>query len=176
MPSKTHFEFQVLSKKLTEFREIHGLTYQEIGDATGVDKSHIHRVLNMETFPSFKFLIQLAHSMHIPLFSLFVPTEEMLREHFCSRIQLRMDEWNWDVNTLSDRTGIPFLRLVELLTQKASPSCKEEDILHQTLHLEPILELDVASSVDLIRMVMTALGCSDEQKENVVTYIQNQIK
>lgn len=76
MTNEGYQEFEILVERIKEFKERKCLTFEKIGNALGVNKSHIYRVMNMEVFPSFQFLIQLARYMEVSFASLFTLPEE----------------------------------------------------------------------------------------------------
>ncbi len=88
---QNHFEFKVLAHKIADFKKENKLTLQEIANATDVNRSHIHRLINREHFPSLKFLFRLATFMDVPLYSLFIPTKEMNHQDLNEKINTRLN-------------------------------------------------------------------------------------
>lgn len=75
--SKSQLEFKVLAEKITEFKKENDLTYEQLGNILGVDKSHLYRIIKVKTYPSLTFLERLANFMNLPPYRLFVPAEEL---------------------------------------------------------------------------------------------------
>lgn len=69
-------ELKIVVEKLKDFKKRNNLTYEEIGNTLNVNRSHIHRIVKLEVFPSFHFLVQLAKYMGISLSGLFAQSGE----------------------------------------------------------------------------------------------------
>ncbi len=65
---ETIFERKILARRIIEFKDKHNLYYQELGEAIGVDKSYLNRVVKMVSYMSVQVLIRLAKHMEIILF------------------------------------------------------------------------------------------------------------
>lgn len=71
-------EMKVVVEKIKDFKKRNNLTYEEIGNTLNVNRSHIHRIVKMEVFPSFHFLVQLSKYMGISLSSMFAHNDKDL--------------------------------------------------------------------------------------------------
>lgn len=165
-------ELKILAEKIAEFREKHRLTYQEMGEATGVDKSHIYRIENMAVYPSLKFLIRLAEYMDIPLYYLFLPSQNLSKQDCARQIQNGLRDMNLKLSQLEERSGIPLIRLMELEKGISTPNLEEWSTLQQLLNLsqEP---RHLENKFKLLRALLSDLGVKDEQIENLMNYIQH---
>lgn len=171
MSSERPDELTILAHKIAEFREKHRLTYQELGEATGVDKSHVHRIENMAVFPSLKFLMRLAEFMNVPLFYLFLPSEKLNKEHLAARMKIRMKELGWTIDDLAEKTDISTLRLMDFEQSNASPTIEEMTALRNALELNDDTDyLEV--KFNLLKSLLEDLGLKDAQIENLVSYVK----
>lgn len=167
-------ELKILAEKVAEFRAKNRLTYQEMGEATGVDKSHIYRIENMAVYPSLKFLIRLAEYMEIPLFYLFLPSQKLCKADCSFQIQNGLSAMELTLLQLAELSQIPILRLMELEKGISSPTPDEWNILRRILQLNPkTLLLD--EKFKLLQTLLTDLGIKDEQIENLMRYIQDHV-
>lgn len=174
MSHDTFYEFKILTEKMADFKERNNLTYQEFGDATDVNKSHIHRVINRESFPSLKFIIRLARFMRLPVFSLFLPTEAMTRREFGTKVKEVLKDRQWSPEDLSKHTSIPVLRLMEIIKGNTSASRQEYNSIIHTLELEKEINfLDI--KLNLLQDILRDLSLRDEQIENVMKYVEDNI-
>ncbi len=174
MSDDTFYEFKILTEKIADFKDRNNLTYQEFGDATGVNKSHIHRVINRESFPSLKFIIRLARFMRLPVFSLFLASEEMNRKEFASKVKEGLKQLEWDVDELGRRTNIPVLRLMDIFRATSSPSRREYAAIIETLNLEKNINF-LEIKLNLMEDILRDLNLKDEQIENVMKYVEDNI-
>lgn len=77
MPNELFFECKIMIHKLKKLKKERNLTYQEIGEAIGVNRSHVYRIFNnMESSPSLNVLIKMARFLQVPLYSLFIPLRD----------------------------------------------------------------------------------------------------
>ncbi|MCK4259243.1 MAG: helix-turn-helix transcriptional regulator [Halanaerobiales bacterium] len=172
---KLSFEFKVLAKKIKDFKKENKLTYEQIGNALGVDKSHVHRVINMETYPSLPFLIRLAEFMNLPLYALFVPPVEMIRQEFAEQVNKHIKELDWNHAELEEKTDISQLRLMDIVKGNSSPTNEELKTLATVLALkERINYLEV--KLNLMKSLLTDLDLKDNQIENILQYIKDNLK
>ncbi|MCK4257813.1 MAG: helix-turn-helix transcriptional regulator [Halanaerobiales bacterium] len=172
---KSCFEFKVLAKKIQDFKKENKLTYEQIGNALGVDKSHVHRVINMETYPSLPFLIRLAEFMNLPLYILFIPTEKMIRQEFAEKMNKRIKELDWNYDEVEEKTSIPQLRLMDIVKGNSSPTNEELKTLATVLALkEGINYLEM--KLNLMKSLLTDLDLKDNQIENILQYIKDNLK
>ncbi|AZR74022.1 hypothetical protein BBF96_11830 [Anoxybacter fermentans] len=171
MSNEIYQKFKVLTQKIAEFKEKNNLTYQKIGDATGVNKSHVYRIVNMDTFPSLKFVIRLTKYMKLPLFSLFIPSEEMNRQEFANKINKRLKELDWTHEEFSKITAIPLLRLMNIMQSNSSPSIEERKTIIKVLDLKE--ETDYLEiKLNLLKTILSDLGLKDEQINNIMQYVK----
>lgn len=173
MADNYDFELKIFSQKLLEYKERKHLSYQDIADDLGANKSHIQRVATMETAPSLSLLAQIAAYMNLPLFALFVPSNEMIRQHFADQINNKLSGLQIDALELSEKTGIPLLRLKDILQGTTSPS-KEE--YHQLVSLLEIVEeiYTVETKEPLLRNLLSGMDLRESQIENILEYIKSQ--
>ncbi len=172
---KSCFEFKVLAKKIIDFKNENNLTFEKIGRVLEVDKSHVYRVINMETYPSLPFLIRLAEFMNLPLYALFLPPVEMIRQEFAEQVNLRIKELGWNYEELEEKTGIAQLRLMDIVGGNSSPTHEESKALCTVLKLEQgINYLEV--KLNLIKSLFSDLDLKDNQIENILQYIKNNLK
>ena len=167
-------ELAFLAQKIAEFREKHRLTYQELGEATGVDKSHVHRIENMAVFPSLKFLIRLAEYMNVPLFYLFLPTEKLNQRHLANQIKTRLKELGWTEEELAEKTNISALRLMDFEQENASPTLDEWNVLQEILKLKQEPDF-LTMKFNLLKNLLEDLGLKEAQIENILSYIRNNV-
>lgn len=165
-------ELKILAEKIAEFREKHRLTYQEMGEATGVDKSHIHRIENMAVYPSLKFLIRLSEYMTVPLFYLFLPTEKMNQEHCAEKIKTRLKELGWGIRELEEKSNIPTLRLMDLEQGISTPNQEEWQTLVSVLELSEVPDF-LEVKFNLLRSILTDLGLREPQIDNLLRYVKD---
>lgn len=173
----TYCEFRALTQKIAEFKKKNYLTYQQMADAIGVDKSHVHRVVNMDTSPSLKFLLRLARYMKLPVFSLFIPTENIIAEDTAANIQLAMEAQQLDLERLEEETGIPALRLMDITKGNSVPSPEEFTTLADILSLNEnqwINSYEV--KLNLLQNIISDLGLNEDQIANILEYIDNTSK
>lgn len=172
MTSERPDELTILAHKIAEFREKHRLTYQELGEATGVDKSHVHRIENMAVFPSLKFLMRLAEVMNVPLFYLFLPSEKLNQEHLATRIKTRMKELGWSIDDLALETEISTLRLMDFEQGNAFPSVEEMALLRTALDFKEDTDF-LNVKFNLLKNLLEDLGLKDAQVENLLSYVKS---
>lgn len=165
-------ELKVLAEKIAEFREKNRLTYQEMGEATGVDKSHIYRIENMAVYPSLKFLIRLADYMNIPLFYLFLPSQKMSKKDYAEKIRSGLHNMNLTLAQLEEQSGIPVLRLMELEKGISSTTLDEWNTLQSLLKLDPESDL-VENKFQLLQNILSDLGLKEEQIDNLLKYVRD---
>ncbi|MCK4259295.1 MAG: helix-turn-helix transcriptional regulator [Halanaerobiales bacterium] len=134
-----YFYFKVAVKKIAKFKEDNNLSLGDFNKATGVDRSHLHKILKREVFPSIKTLIRLSNYMDVALYALFFPTQEMLQEELSEKISIRLKELDWDYEKLSTKTEIPLSRIEEIVQENTSISNEEWD------NISNILELDISN-------------------------------
>lgn len=169
--SKGCFELQVLVRKIIQFKEKHKLTYQQMANGLGVDKSYVHKVVNMKTFPSFPVLCKLSRFMEMPLCFLFLPAEEEVREEMAKLINQRLEEIEMSFDDLQAKTEIPHLRLMDILQGNTSLSKEEEEAISKVLKLTELYNYRKVK----MRMLKQFLGDMDlveNQVDNVIQYIQ----
>ncbi|MCK4261309.1 MAG: helix-turn-helix transcriptional regulator [Halanaerobiales bacterium] len=173
--SKSYFEFKVLAQKIKDFKKENKLTYEQISNALGVNRSHVHRVMNMETYPSLSFIIRLAEFMNLPLYILFVPPVEMIRQEFAEQVNKRIKELDWNHDELEENTGILQLRLMDIVKGNSSPTNEELKTLAAVLELkEGTNYLEV--KLNLMKSLLTDLDLKDNQIENILQYIKDNLK
>ena len=136
MSNDNHEVFEVITQKIAQFKKENNLSYQDIGDATGVNKSHIYRIIKMDTYPSFKFLIRLAQFMDLPLYYLFMPSEEFIQQKFINKVCRRLKELDLQPTGLAEKTDISFLRVKDILNKSASPTPEEIKTIYRVLQIE----------------------------------------
>lgn len=170
-------EFRALTQKIAEFKKKNYLTYQQIADAIGVDKSHVHRVVNMDTSPSLKFLLRLARYMKLPVFSLFIPTENIIAEDTAANIQLAMENQRLDLETLEEQTNISILRLMDIIKGNSVPTAEEFSSLADILQLAENQWINTYEvKLNLLQNIISDLGLNEEQITNILEYIDNSSK
>lgn len=170
-------EFRALTQKIAEFKKKNYLTYQQIADAIGVDKSHVHRVVNMDTSPSLKFLLRLARYMKLPVFSLFIPTENIIAEDTAANIQLAMENQRLDLQTLEEQTNISILRLMDIIKGNSVPTAEEFSSLADILQLAENQWINTYEvKLNLLQNIISDLGLNEEQITNILEYIDNSSK
>ncbi len=172
--SKSYFEFKVLAQKIKDFKNENKLTLDQIGKALEVDKSHVYRVINMETYPSLPFLIRLAEFMNLPLYSLFIPPVEMVRQQFTEKVSERIKELNWNYDELNERTGIPQLRLMDIVKGNSSPTNEEFKTLVTVLALKEGINYQEVK-LNLMKSLLSDLDLNESQQDNVLDYIKSKI-
>lgn len=175
MPDETYLEFVAFVNKALEFKEKANLTYQQIGEAVGVNKSHVQRVFNMQTFPSFQFIIRLARFMNIPLFYLLIPSEKLLLQDLVGKINIRLEKLGWSIDDLSNNTGISLLRLNDILNGYTLLTDVERTTILGLLDID-----DVFSSLEikenLLKGILTDMGLQTNQIDNIVRYVNDSLK
>lgn len=170
-------EFRALTQKIAEFKKKNYLTYQQIADAIGVDKSHVHRVVNMDTSPSLKFLLRLARYMKLPVFSLFIPTENIIAEDTAANIQVAMENQRLDLQTLEEQTNISILRLMDIIKGNSVPTAEEFSSLADILQLAENQWINTYEvKLNLLQNIISDLGLNEEQITNILEYIDNSSK
>lgn len=175
MPNETYLEFMIFVNKALEFKEKSNLTYQEIGEAIGVNRSHVQRVFNMQTFPSFQFLIRLAHFMKIPLFSLLIPSEKLLQQDLANKINSRLKELNWNTDDLSNNTGISLLHLNDILNAETPLTDAERTTIIEVLDIEDeFTSLEIKEN--LLKGILADMGLNANQIDNIVKYVNDSLK
>ncbi|MCK4259627.1 MAG: helix-turn-helix transcriptional regulator [Halanaerobiales bacterium] len=172
--TKTYFEFQVLAQKITAFKKENKLTYEQIGNALGVNRSHIHRIINMETFPSLKFVIRLAGFMKLPLYTLFIPSEEMCRKKLTDEVNNRLRELDWNPDKLEEKTKIPLLHLLDILHGDSSPTVEEHKTLINILELEEGINYQEVK-LDIIKSLLSDLEVESSNIDSVLQYVKDNI-
>lgn len=171
---KDQFEFKVMAKKLAEFKDNNKLTFQDIGDATGVDKSHVLRIMRMESYPSLPFLIRLAKFMKKPLYFLFIPTEENERQEFSNKINLRLNELGYNIDKLSTITEIPTLRMMDIAKGNSSTTGEERERVLQVLDLTEETDFQEVK-LNLIESFLNDLNLNESKRENIIQYIKDNL-
>ena len=170
----TYCEFRALTQKIAEFKKKNYLTYQQMADAIGVDKSHVHRVVNMDTSPSLKFLLRVARYMKLPVFSLFIPTENIIAKDTAAHIQLAMEDRKIDLGKLEEETGIPPLRLMDITKGNTVPTPEEFATLADALELDENQWINTYEvKLNLLQNIISDLGLNEDQITNIMEYIDN---
>ncbi|MCK4257856.1 MAG: helix-turn-helix transcriptional regulator [Halanaerobiales bacterium] len=169
------FELKILIQKIIEFKEKNKLSYEKMGNNIGIDKAHLNRIVKMSTHPSFSFLVRLAHFMKIPLYSLFIPSEEMSRQEFANKVNEHTKELNRNPEVLAEKTNIPLLRLRDILSGDLSPTIKEKNALTNALSLEE--EIDYSEiKLNHLKLILNDLGLKNKQSDNVIQYVKDNIE
>lgn len=171
----TFFGCKVLVEKFINFKEQHELTYQQISDDLGVDKSYINRIVKLKCFPSLPFLNKLAQFMNVPLYSLFMPSDELLSKEFMAIVKDKMKKLKITTEELGEKTNISPLHLMDLL-EGYSVITKKERIAITT-----ILEINESNvyhdeKMNLLENLILELDLKSNQKENVLKYIKDNIE
>lgn len=175
MPNETYLEFMIFVNKALEFKEKSNLTYQEIGEAIGVNRSHVQRVFNMQTFPSFQFLIRLARFMKVPLFSLLIPPETLLQQELADKINGRLKELNWDTDDLSSNTGISPLHLNDILNAETPLTDAERTTIMGILDIEDEFStLEIKENI--LKGILADMGLKTSQIDNILRYVNDSLK
>ncbi|MCK4260234.1 MAG: helix-turn-helix transcriptional regulator [Halanaerobiales bacterium] len=170
---KNRFEFKVLAHKIAEFKKKNKLTFEDIGKATDVNRSHIHRIINREHFPSLKFLFRLATFMNVPLYSLFIPTKEMIHQDFIEKINTRLNELSWDYEELSERAEISLSQIMDIVEGNTSISKEDQDKITNILKLENITDHQ-NSKINLMKYIINA-DLTDDQIANIIKNLNENI-
>lgn len=173
--SGSRFEFKVLVQKITEYKKNNNLTFEKLARDLEVDKSHLYRVINMKTYPSFNFLIRLAEVMQIPLYFLFVPSEEMIREENLEKIDQRIKELGWDHNQIAEQTGIPEVRIMNILHRNSSPTREEMNSLTTILALKDGINYQEVK-LNLIKNFLNDLDLNNQQTDKILGYIKDNVE
>ncbi|AZR73414.1 hypothetical protein BBF96_08470 [Anoxybacter fermentans] len=167
-------ELKILGEKLAQYRDRHGLTLQDVGKAIGVSKGHASKLENGNANPSFNTLIKIAEFMKIPLYYLFMPTEEMNRRKFIEMVNKRLEELKWDLEKLQKATGINYFRLADFMQGNNTPTVGEMKKIASALEInfENILELKFG----LFENLLLEFGLNDSQINNLIEYIKTHMK
>ncbi len=167
-------EFKALTQKIADFKKKNHLTYQQIAESIGVDKSHVHRVVNMETSPSLKFLLRLSRYMKIPLFSLFIPSKDIVGQDIAEKIEEGLTQFNLTFEQLTEKVHIPTLRLMDITKGNTIPTPDEYQAIATVLDLDQNDWLNSTEvKINLIKTTLLDLGFNEDQLENVLEYIHN---
>lgn len=87
MPNELFFECKIMIDKLKRIKKERNLTYQEIGEAIEVNRSHVYRIFNnLESSPSLNVLVKMARFLEVPLYSLFIPSGDYEEEFKGNRV------------------------------------------------------------------------------------------
>lgn len=172
---ETFFGYKVLVKKIIDFKERHQLTYQQLGDALGVDKSYINRVVKLKCFPSLPILNKLAQFMNIPLYFLFLPSDEMIRQEFIEKIKSKIAELKITNDKLGEKTGLSPIRLMDLLEGSSNITKEERSALATALHIDEDSNYH-EEKMNLLEGLILDLDLKDNQKDNILQYIKDNIK
>jgi transcriptional regulator with XRE-family HTH domain len=62
-----YIELEMVVEKVKVYKEKNGLALEDIAEAVGVNRSHIHRILKLEVFPSTQTLLKLLRFIGTPL-------------------------------------------------------------------------------------------------------------
>ncbi len=174
MKNQPFFESKILAKRICEFKAKNSLTYQQLGDALGVDKSYLNRVVKMVSHMSMPVLIRLAKYMGIPLYVLLMPSEEMIRTEFVETLKLQMSEKNISTDELGETSGISPIRLIEILQGDSIITYKEYELLAEALQIEaPSYQAD---NLELLETLIFNLPMQDNKKDSVIQYIKENLE
>lgn len=171
MPKDNSFEFElkVLGAKVKDFKEKEKLTYQQMGELSGIDKSYIHRIVKRNSSPSFTVLYALAKLMKLPTYLLLVPSNDQLNELYADIAQKHLTEKNWTVEELHAKTSIPLLKLRDILNGVTKPTEKERSILSNTFEMNDLINYH--DKMVLLEDLLDGM-LEDEQKMNVMEYVK----
>lgn len=175
METKDFIELDIFRQKLNEFKKANNLTLNKIGEATGVDKSHVQRILTGENSPSFLFVLNAAKFMGIPLFALFFPTDEVQRLNFAEKIEARLEELKISIEGFASKTSIPILRAKDISRGKTSPTEEEFNSIVTVLGLEGETNLR-ETNIHYIKSLLGRVGLDNDHIENILEYIRDNIK
>lgn len=169
------FELKVLVQKILEFKDKNKLSYEKMGNSIGIDKAHLNRIVKMTTHPSFSFLVRLANFMKLPLYSLFIPSEEMSRRELAEKINKRMQDLKWTLKVFVEKTNIPLLRLKDILQGDLSLTTEEKQTLTTILGLEEEVNYNEIK-LNHLKNLLHDLGLKDNQIDNVMNYVTDNIE
>lgn len=167
---KNSFELKILGEKVEAFKKKKNLTYQQMGELSGIDKSYIHRIVKRNSSPSFSVVMGLAKLMNLPTYSLLVPSEEQLTKEYASIAQKHLEEKNWTIEELHKKTSIPHLKLKDILKGVTTPTKAECSTLSKTLEINDLSNYQEGKMAILEDILDGMLG--EEQKKNVMEYIK----
>ena len=136
MQKKNSLESKILVDNIMRFKEGNNLTFEEMGKALNIDRAHIYKITKLINFPSFEFLISLARYMKVPLYSLFIPSQKVLREYYAELINTALEESHLDLSEFASKTKIDLKRLEDISTKAATPTLEELNELYEVLHIE----------------------------------------
>lgn len=170
-----YFESRVLAKKIVDFKKRNNLTYQQLGEALEVDKSYLNRVAKLNSYMSLPVLIRLANYMGIPLYALFMPSEELIREDFVETVKKQMNALGLLIDDLAIKTGISPIRVMEILDGNSSITNTEYDLLTEALNI-PYKKLYREDQLTLLETIIHGLDLPESKKENVIKYIKENLE
>lgn len=169
------FECKVLSQKIVEFKKKNKLTYQQIGEALGVDKSYINRVVKLDSYPSLPVLIQLAKFMRIPLYALFLPSDELIRQEFIHEAQIQMENMKLSFDELGRTTSLSPIRLMEIFDGKSMLTNEERTLLTSALDIPENLIYQI-DKISILENVVNDLDLQDSRKETILKYFKEYLR
>ena len=165
------FEQDVLLFNMKRLKEERHLTYEQIGNATNLDKSAVYKLFKKINTPTITFLAQFSRFLEIPLYYLFIPNEEMLRTYYLNIMLTRLKEFDLTIDELAMRLNLHPLRVKEIFDGKTSPSKEELFAIFDLLGLNREKVYTFENKMLLLKNLLTDFGLNDDQKENIVEYI-----
>lgn len=171
--SEVHFELElrVMVRKILEFKEEKHLTYRELAHMVGVDKSYLHKVIHMKTYPSFGVVQKIAEVMQLPFSVLFLPSVVEEQKDYADQVNLCLKEVGWSLDDLQEKTGISKLRLMDLTRGNSQPTSEESGLIAEVLDL-PERYNYANLRLSLLRRILNDFGLQDHQIENVLEYVE----
>ena len=170
MAKRENLQLRILVSHLKRYKEEHNLTYEEIGKAIGVDYTTAYKIFKMINAPSFEVLTLLAQYMEVPMYTLFLPTDDFLKEYYAELIQGGLAKNNIDSAQLAERTKINSLRMIDICRGATIPTQEE------LVRIFPELNLDLGQiynddTIKVMKSLLSNLGLDQEQREIVMQYI-----
>ena len=171
MEKKTYFEQRILVSNLKKFKEDNNLSYEEIGNATGMNKTSVYKIFSMINSPSFEFLVNVSKYMKVPISALFTPGEDLLREYYAETINQRLQELNLSLHDLEKKLQIHPLRLNDILKARVTPTKEELSMICDTLDLSQEEVYTFENKNIMLGQLLKDFGLSNDQISSLVDYI-----
>ena len=166
------FEQEVLISNMKKLKEERKLTYEQIGQATNLDKSAVYKLFHKINTPTINFLIGFSRFLQIPLYELFIPSEEMLRSYYANTIMKRLERFNLTVDELAVRLNTHLLRVNDICNARATPNKEELSAIFNLLGIEWKDVYTFENNMRFLDNILTDFGLSQNHKENIIEYIQ----
>ena len=172
MMKDNFFELRVLISNLKKLKEERNLSYEDIGQATDLNRTSVFKIFNTINAPSIAFLAKFANYLNVPLYSFFIPNEEFLREYYTDLLKERLAKLNEDSIALAEKCQIHPLRFNDILKARVTPTSDEISAIFDTLGLDYEGTYTFENKDIILKQILGNYGLIDDQQESLIEYIK----